>query len=186
MKPERPGTRASQLLSRTNRDEAVATRKAYGNALKRLYPAFPDMVVLDGEVSNSTYAEIFEEAYPERYFEMYIAEQNMVGTAVGLCARGKAAFRLDLCRLLYQGLRPDTDEPVLGREYQVLRFPRGGLHRRGRPVPDGPRRHRHVQEHHRTASSFIRPTRSLPRNWWSRRRGCKGIVYIRTTRGATP
>ena len=72
--------------------EAVATRKAYGNALKRLYPAFPEMVVLDGEVSNSTYAEIFQEAFPERYFEMYIAEQNMVGTAVGLSSRGKLPF----------------------------------------------------------------------------------------------
>ena len=50
------------------------------------------MVVLDGEVSNSTYAEIFQEAFPERYFEMYIAEQNMVGTAVGLSSRGKMPF----------------------------------------------------------------------------------------------
>ena len=68
--------------------EEVATRKAYGNALKRLRPAFPEMVVLDGEVSNSTYAEMFEESYPERYFEMYIAEQNMVGCAVGLARQG--------------------------------------------------------------------------------------------------
>ncbi|HUI65153.1 MAG TPA: transketolase C-terminal domain-containing protein, partial [Bacteroidota bacterium] len=47
---------------------------------------------LDGEVSNSTYAEIFKEAYPERFFEMYIAEQNMVGTALGLGCRGKIPF----------------------------------------------------------------------------------------------
>lgn len=73
-------------------DRPVATRKAYGNALKRLYPAFPDMVVLDGEVSNSTYSEIFRDAYPERFFEMYIAEQNMVGTALGLSRRGKLPF----------------------------------------------------------------------------------------------
>ena len=62
----------------------MATRKAYGNALRRLYPEFPRMVGLDGEVSNSTYAEIFKEAHPERFFEMYIAEQNMVGMALGL------------------------------------------------------------------------------------------------------
>jgi transketolase len=73
-------------------DKPVATRKAYGNALKRIYPQFPDMVVLDAEVSNSTYAEIFQETYPERFFEMYIAEQNMVGVAVGLQSRGKIPF----------------------------------------------------------------------------------------------
>jgi transketolase len=47
---------------------------------------------LDGEVSNSTYAEIFKEAFPERFFEMYIAEQNMVGAALGLSRRGKIPF----------------------------------------------------------------------------------------------
>jgi transketolase len=73
-------------------DKPVATRKAYGNALVRIFPQFPNMVVLDAEVSNSTYAEIFKEAYPERFFEMYIAEQNMVGTALGLSRRGKIPF----------------------------------------------------------------------------------------------
>ncbi len=70
----------------------VATRKAYGNALKRLYPQFPALVSLDAEVSNSTYAEIFEDAYPPRFFEMYIAEQNMVGAGLGLATRGKIPF----------------------------------------------------------------------------------------------
>jgi transketolase len=73
-------------------DKPVATRKAYGQALKRLYPQFPQIVVLDGEVSNSTYAEIFRDAYPGRFFEMYIAEQNMVGAALGLQARGQIPF----------------------------------------------------------------------------------------------
>jgi len=73
-------------------DKALATRKAYGRALKRIFPAFPDMVVLDAEISNSTYSEIFKDAYPERFFEMYIAEQNMVGTALGLQCRGKLPF----------------------------------------------------------------------------------------------
>jgi transketolase len=72
--------------------EALATRKAYGRALARLYPAYPDMVVLDGEVSNSTYSEIFKEKYPQRFFEMFVAEQNMVGVACGLAARGKIPF----------------------------------------------------------------------------------------------
>jgi len=73
-------------------DKPVATRKAYGNALVRIFPQFPNLVSLDGEVSNSTYAEIFKEAFPERFFEMYIAEQNMVGAALGLSRRGKIPF----------------------------------------------------------------------------------------------
>ncbi len=73
-------------------DKPVPTRKAYGNALARIFPQFPKLVSLDGEVSNSTYAEIFKEAYPDRFFEMYIAEQNMVGGALGLSRRGKIPF----------------------------------------------------------------------------------------------
>lgn len=73
-------------------DEAVATRKAYGDALVRIFPKFPDIVALDGEVSNSTYAEKFKKAYPDRFFEMYIAEQNMVGAALGFSRRGKIPF----------------------------------------------------------------------------------------------
>jgi transketolase len=72
--------------------DSLATRKAYGNALKRLYPQFPNLVSLDGEVSNSTYAEILKEAYPDQFFEMYIAEQNMVGAGLGLATRGKIPF----------------------------------------------------------------------------------------------
>ena len=73
-------------------DKAVATRHAYGTALERIYPHFTNMVVLDAEVSNSTYAEIFKAKYPDRFFEMYIAEQNMVGAALGLAIRGKTPF----------------------------------------------------------------------------------------------
>lgn len=73
-------------------DKLVATRRAYGNALVRIYSKFPQMVVLDAEVSNSTYSEFFKEAHPERFFEMFIAEQNMVGVALGFSRRGKIPF----------------------------------------------------------------------------------------------
>lgn len=72
--------------------KSVATRKAYGNALARIFPKYPNIVVLDAEVSNSTYSEIFQKAYPERFFEMFIAEQNMAGVALGLSRRGKIPF----------------------------------------------------------------------------------------------
>jgi transketolase len=73
-------------------DKPAATRRAYGAALERIYPGFPNMVVLDAEVSNSTYSEIFKAKYPERFFEMYIAEQNMIGAALGLSLRGNIPF----------------------------------------------------------------------------------------------
>ena len=74
------------------RGDEVATRKAYGDALAALGSARGDVVALDGEVSNSTYAEIFAAAHPDRYFEMYIAEQQMVAAAVGLQVRGWKPF----------------------------------------------------------------------------------------------
>ncbi len=72
--------------------EGIATRKAFGQALAWLAGHRPDLVVLDGEVGNSTYTDDFERVAPERFFQMYIAEQTMVGAQVGLQALGKTAF----------------------------------------------------------------------------------------------
>ncbi len=69
-----------------------ATRKAYGDALVALGAARGDVVALDGEVSNSTHADEFKKAYPDRFFEMFIAEQQVLGAAVGLAVLGKRAF----------------------------------------------------------------------------------------------
>ncbi len=74
------------------RGEHVATRKAYGAALAAVGAAHPEVVALDGEVSNSTYAELFAEKLPAHFFEMYIAEQQMVAAAVGMSVRGRVPF----------------------------------------------------------------------------------------------
>ena len=79
-------------LPRYELGQEVATRKAYGEALAALGAARGDVVALDGEVSNSTFADIFKQAHPDRFFEMYIAEQQLVAAAVGLHARGWNAF----------------------------------------------------------------------------------------------
>ena len=79
-------------LPRYEVGDEVATRKAYGDALAALGKARGDVVALDGEVSNSTFAEEFRDAIPERYFEMYIAEQQMVATAVGMQVLGWRPF----------------------------------------------------------------------------------------------
>ncbi len=72
--------------------EKVATRAAYGTALAKLGSVNPRVVALDGDTKNSTFAETFMKAHPQRYFESFIAEQNMVGAAVGLAACGKIPF----------------------------------------------------------------------------------------------
>jgi transketolase len=69
----------------------VATRKAFGEALAAV-GARGDVVALDGEVDNSTHAEDFAKAHPERYFEMFIAEQQLVAAAVGMSVRGYVPF----------------------------------------------------------------------------------------------
>ena len=81
--------RAGDLeLPRWDRGAEVATRDAYGQALAALGHARGDVVALDGEVSDSTRAEAFAKEFPDRFFECYIAEQQLVGTAVGLASRG--------------------------------------------------------------------------------------------------
>jgi transketolase len=70
----------------------ISTRKAYGDALAAVGRANGKVVALDGEVSNSTYAEDFAKAVPDRYFEMFIAEQQLVAAAVGMQVRGWIPF----------------------------------------------------------------------------------------------
>jgi transketolase len=72
--------------------EEVATRKAYGEALTALGARRGDVVALDGEVSNSTHSEDFRAAHEDRYFEMFIAEQQMIAAAVGFQVRGWVPF----------------------------------------------------------------------------------------------
>ncbi len=79
-------------LPRYELGSEVATRKAYGEALAALGSARGDVVALDGEVSNSTFAEIFGKAHPDRFFEMFIAEQQLAAAAVGLQVRGWRPF----------------------------------------------------------------------------------------------
>jgi len=72
--------------------DKVATREAYGNALARMGEVDQRIVALDGDVKNSTFSEKFMKKFPERFFESFIAEQNMVGMATGFGALGKEPF----------------------------------------------------------------------------------------------
>jgi len=74
------------------RGSHVATRTAYGDALAALGAADPRIVALDADVGNSTFSQTFENAHPDRFVETYIAEQAMVGAAMGLASRGAIPF----------------------------------------------------------------------------------------------
>jgi transketolase len=88
--PENPAARVAP--PGYSRGDSVATREAYGSALVALGRVDPRVVALDADVGNSTFSEKFEKAYPDRFYQMFIAEQAMVGAAMGLAARGAIAF----------------------------------------------------------------------------------------------
>ncbi|MDE3154450.1 MAG: transketolase [Acidobacteriota bacterium] len=89
----RPEVRPAPLPApQYEKGKPVATREAYGHALAKLGQADARVVALDGDVGNSTHSEYFEEAVPDRFFEHYIAEQVMVGAAMGFAARGAIPF----------------------------------------------------------------------------------------------
>ena len=163
----------------------MATRKAYGEALAAVGSARGDVVALDGEVSNSTFAEIFAKAHPERYFEMYIAEQQLVAAAVGLQARGWRPFA-------------STFAAFLSRAYDFVRmaaisrasFVLSGSHAGVSIGEDGPSQmalediaafravHGSVVLHPCDANQTARLVAALADH--------DGIGYIRTLRPATP
>lgn len=79
-------------MAELNKPELINMRKAYGNALVHLGQTHPDVVVLSADVSNSDHSYMFEEAYPDRFFNVGIAEQSLVDVAVGLAYSGKVPF----------------------------------------------------------------------------------------------
>src|SRR5438552_1722830 len=85
------GAGPAVTLPAYKKEDKVATRKAYGDALLAM-AAIPEVVAMDGEVSNSTHADEFAKAHKDRFFEMYIAEQQLVATAVGMSVRGYKPF----------------------------------------------------------------------------------------------
>ena len=86
-----PRERRPVTLPKYEMGMKVATRAAFGDALAAL-GARPEVVAIDGEVGNSTFTEKFGDAYPERFFQMYISEQQMIGAAVGMSVRGYVPF----------------------------------------------------------------------------------------------
>jgi transketolase len=166
-------------------DKAVATRKAYGNALVRIFPQFPEMVVLDAEVSNSTYSEVFRKAYPGRFFEMYIAEQNMAGAAVGLQCRGKIPFVSTFAAFLTRAY-----DQIRMAQYSDANVKFAGSHAGVSIGEDGPSQM--GLEDIAMFRAILNSVVLYPSDAVSTEKlveeaaEYKGIVYIRTTRKETP
>jgi transketolase len=164
--------------------DEVATRKAYGDALAAI-GVRPDIVAMDGEVSNSTFADQFARKYPERYFEMYIAEQQLIAAAVGFSVRGYRPFA-------------STFAAFLTRAYDFIRMAAisqanirlAGSHAGVEIGPDGPSQMaledlammRAVQGSTVLYPSDATSAAALVHAMADR----EGVVYMRTTRGAYP
>jgi len=103
------GGRAEMSAPAYAMGENVATREAYGTALVKLGEVDPRIVVLDADVKNSTFSDKFEKVFPGRFYQNFIAEQVMVGSAMGLASRGAIAF-------------PSTFACFLTRAYDFIRM----------------------------------------------------------------
>jgi len=91
-RPETPPEYGKLPAPAYKKGDMVATREAWGTALAAVGAVDSRIVTLDADVKNSTFSDRFEKAFPDRFYEMFIAEQNMVGAAMGLAARGAVPF----------------------------------------------------------------------------------------------
>ena len=115
----------------------VATREAYGFALKRLGAVNPHVVAISGDVKNSTFSEVFQDAYPNHFYQGYIAEQNLVIAGVGTRSTRKSSVFRHVCLLLCPRLRPGENGRDQPEQYQPLRVTLRSFDRRGWTFPDG-------------------------------------------------
>ncbi|MBI5404740.1 MAG: transketolase, partial [Candidatus Kerfeldbacteria bacterium] len=163
----------------------VATRMAIAKALVRLGPTFPNMVVLDAEVKNSTYTENFEQAFPGRFIEAYIAEQNMIGIANGLAARGLTPVATTFAAFLTRGF-----DQLRMAQYSGTHQVFVGTHAGVSIGPDGPSQ-MGLEDiaMFRTLghSTILYPGDAVAAERLTELalRG-RGLVYLRGTRAATP
>lgn len=183
--PERRRPRSDAPPPHYPAGKAVATRVAYGKALVRLYPQHPEIVVLDGEVSNSTMAETFRKAFPDRFFEMYIAEQNMVGVAQGLATRGHVPFVSTFAAFLTR-----AHDQIRMSQYSEANLKVCGSHAGVSIGEDGPSQM--GLEDLAMFRAMLESVVLYPADAWATEAlvdaavRCAGLVYLRTTRAATP
>jgi transketolase len=192
--PERPSTlqaeagppaKPSAALPEYEVGAKVATRKAYGDALVSLGARDDRIVVLDGEVSNSTFADEFTYVFPERYFEMFIAEQQMVAAATGIAARGYRTFASTFAAFLTRAHDFIRMGAISGADLRLA-----GSHAGVEIGADGPSQM--ALEDLAMMRAVHGSTVLYPSDGTSTAAlveamaGTRGISYIRTTRGSFP
>ncbi len=165
--------------------EKVATRAAYGDALAWIGSIDEKVVALDGEVGNSTYAERFAAAHPDRFFEMYIAEQQLVAAAIGMQTRGWKPFASSFGAFLSRaydfvrmGAISDADLKLCGSHVGVS------------IGPDGPSQMalEDIASLRAVLGSVVLYPSDANQAVWllDAMREHRGVSYLRTTREATP
>jgi transketolase len=166
-------------------DEKVATRGAYGDALAWLGSIDERVVALDGEVGNSTYAERFAAKHPDRFFEMYIAEQQMIAAAVGMQTRGWRPFASSFGAFLsraYDFVRmaaiSDADLKLCGSHVGVSIGPDGPSQMALEDIASLRAVYGSVVLYPSDPNQTVALLDAM--------REHRGISYMRTTRGATP
>ena len=167
--------------------DQVATREAYGDALAKLGAADPRVVALDADVKNSTFSDKFEKVSPDRFYENFIAEQVMVGAAMGLAARGAIPFPSTFACFLARAADFVRMAAISNVNVKLAGLARRRVDWRRRAVADGARRSRDVPRASRTAPSSIRATRVSTERLVALAAGVHtGPAYMRTTRPKTP
>ncbi len=163
----------------------VATKKAFGNALERLGEVYSNLIVLDGDVANSTHTDQFAKKYPDRFLQMYIAEQNMVSVATGLARRGFLPFVSTFACFLSRAHDQIRMAPLSGVTLLV-----NGSYAGVSMGKDGPSQM--GLEDIALFRSIIGSTVLYPSDPYQTERlveemlKAQGVVYIRTTREPTP
>jgi transketolase len=181
-----PRTRPSGevALPRYELGAKVATRKAFGESLAAI-GARSDVVALDGEVDNSTHAEDFGKAYPERYFEMFIAEQQLIAAAVGMSVRGYVPFAATFAAFFTRAYDFIRMSAISAANIRLC-----GSHAGVEIGADGPSQMALEDLAMMRAvhgSTVLYPSDATSTAYLVREMaGRSGVVYLRTTRGAYP
>jgi len=184
-KLKKPKLKRGFQFTKNTYTKDTATRRAYGNALANLGKVNEAVVCIDGDVKNSTYTDSFFAAFPKRSFDVYIAEQNMVGIGIGMAARGYLPFLATFAAFL---CRAHDQIRMAGYSFSNLKL--AGSHVGVSIGADGP------SQMGLEDLALFRPIPGCvvlyPSDAYSAE-GCveslarhKGLAYLRTTRPGTP
>ncbi|MFE7855070.1 transketolase [Streptomyces sp. NPDC057403] len=172
-------------LPRWDGGEEVATRNAFGEALAALGSGRGDVVALDGEVGDSTRTEAFAKEHAERYFECYIAEQEMVAAAVGLAARGWVPYACTFAAFLTRAYDFVRMASVSGAGINLVGSHAGVAIGQDGPSQMGLEDLAMMRAVHGSTVLYPCDANQTAR-LVAEMAGCEGIRYLRTSRGESP